>query len=125
MLVKGIRRAFSTTGANKKDLEMIFVSNSQTPKPALNPKYPRLYGHALCPYVERVRLSFAARNVEYQRCEISLKDKTQWHIAINGGLVPIVELQDGTILLDSKVLMDYANDAYPNQGYSTLPSDPV
>ena len=39
--------------------------------------------------------------------------------------MPIVELPDGTILLESKVLMDYANDAYPNQGYSTLPNDPV
>ena len=44
---------------------------------------------------------------------------------INGGLVPILELPDGTILLDSKVLMDYANDAYPNQGYSMLPEDAV
>lgn len=44
---------------------------------------------------------------------------------INGGLVPILELPDGTILLDSKILMDFANDAYPNQGYSTLPTDPI
>ena len=65
MLVKGIRTADSSAGGKNKDLEMIFVNYSQTPKPALNPKYPRLYGHALCPYVERVRLSFAARNVEY------------------------------------------------------------
>ena len=39
--------------------------------------------------------------------------------------MPIVELPDGTFLLDSKILMDYANDAYSNQGYSTLPNDPV
>ena len=44
---------------------------------------------------------------------------------INGGLVPILELPDGTILLDSKILMDYANEAYPNQGYSILPEDAV
>jgi glutathione S-transferase len=54
-----------------------------------------------------------------------MKDKTQWHKEINGGLVPMLELTDGTILLDSKVLMDYANEAYPDQGYSTLPKDPV
>ena len=33
---------------------------------------------------------------------------------INGGLVPILELPNGTILLDSKVLMDYSNEAYPD-----------
>ena len=44
---------------------------------------------------------------------------------INGGLVPIIELPDGTVLLDSKVLMDYANEAYPNQGYSSLPENSV
>ena len=33
---------------------------------------------------------------------------------INGGLVPIIELPQGTILLDSKILMDYAEDAYQN-----------
>ena len=97
-----------------KDLEMIFINNAETPRPPVNPTYPRLYGHALCPYAERVRLALAARNVEFQRCEINLKDKAQWHLDINGGLVPIIELTDGTILLDSKVLMDYANDAYPN-----------
>jgi glutathione S-transferase len=70
-----------------------------------------------------VRLSLSARNVKFQRCEINLKDKAKWHMDINGGLVPILELPDGTILLDSKVLMDYANDAYPNQGYSILPED--
>jgi len=123
MLAKGIRRFFSTS--SNKDLQMIFVDNALTPKPAPNPKYPRLYGHALCPYVERVRLALSARAVEFQRCEINLKDKTQWHQGINGGLVPILELPDGTILLDSKILMDYANDAYPNQGYSTLPENPV
>jgi hypothetical protein len=34
----------------------------------------------------------------------------------------MMELTDGTILIDFKVLMDFAND---QQGYSTLPPDPV
>lgn len=68
----------------------------------------------MCPYAERARLALAARNAEFQRCEINLKDKAQWHIDINGGLVPMLELPDGTILLDSKVLMDYVEEAYPN-----------
>ena len=108
-----------------KNLESILVLDSNTPRPAVNPDYPRIYGHYLCPYVERVRVSFSARNVKFQRCEINLRDKPKWHMDINGGLVPILELPDGTILLDSKILMDYANEAYPNQGYSILPEDAV
>ena len=34
-------------------------------------------------------------------------------------------MTDGTILLESKILMDYAEEAYPSSGYSILPSDPV
>ena len=93
--------------------KMIFIENANTPRPPINQKMPRLYGHPLCPYAERVRLCLAARNVEYERCELNLRDKTQWHKDINGGLVPILELPDGTIILDSKIIMDYVNEAYP------------
>lgn len=51
--------------------------------------------------------------------------KTEWHKSINGGLVPIYEMPDGTILLESKILMDFAEEAFPDQGYSTLPRDPI
>lgn len=40
-------------------------------------------------------------------------------------MVPILELPDGKILTDSKILMDYVEDAYPHQGYSLFPDDPV
>jgi len=106
-------------------LEMIYVTEADTPKPAVNLNNPRLYGHILCPFVEKVRMALAARNVVYQRCEVDLGKKTPWHIEINGGMVPVWELPDGTILTESKVLMDYVEEAYPDQGYSLLPKDPV
>lgn len=53
------------TDTSSRDLEMIFVPEADTPKPAINENYPRLYGHLLCPYVEKVRLALAARNVKY------------------------------------------------------------
>jgi len=37
----------------------------------------------------------------------------------------MLELPDGTILLDTRILMEYMEDAYPDQGYTLLPSDPV
>ena len=109
----------------EQGLETIYVDEVTTPRPALNENHPRMYGHHNCPFVEKVRLAFAARNVVYQKCEVDLGKKTPWHIEINGGLVPIYELPDGTQLLESKILMDYAEEAFPDQGYSMLPADPV
>ena len=106
-------------------LEKIQITEADQPKPDVNQEFPRLYGHLLCPFVEKVRLALAARGVTYQHCEVDLGKKTSWHLALNGGLVPIWETPDGTILTESKVLMDYVEDAYPTQGYSLLPSDPV
>ena len=97
-----------------KELQTLHITDADTPKPEVNPKYPRLYGHLLCPFVEKVRMALAARNVVYQHCLIDLGKKTPWHLTINGGLIPIFELPDGTILNESKVLMDYVEDAYPS-----------
>lgn len=107
------------------DLQTLNIAEADTPKPATNTKFPRLYGHLLCPYVEKVRMALAARNVQYQKCEVDLGKKTAWHLAINGGLVPVWETPEGTIITESKVLMEYAEEAYPTQGYSLLPDDAV
>ena len=58
---------------------------------------------------------------------MDLGKKTPWHLAINGGLVPVLELPDGTIIHESKIIMDFIEEAYPtgDHGYSLLPSDPV
>ncbi|TNV76451.1 hypothetical protein FGO68_gene12864 [Halteria grandinella] len=99
------------------------INDASVPRPPLNKAMPRLYGHFLCPYAERVRLALSARNVKFERCEINLKDKPQWHQEIEGGTIPLLELPAGEILKDSKVLMEYVEETYKNQGYSTLPPD--
>jgi glutathione S-transferase len=116
----------SLTTVNTKDAtEHLYILDSKASRPPVNPIMPRLYGHYLCPFAERVRLCLAAKQVKYQRCEINLQDKTQWHIDLNGGTVPILELPSGDVIYDSKILMEYINDAYPNQGYCMLPVDPL
>ena len=39
----------------------------------------------------------------------------------------MLELPDGTIIHESKIIMDFVEEAYPtgDKGYSLLPSDPV
>ena len=46
-------------------LRPIEVTSEDTPKPETNPKYPRLYGHMLCPFVEKVRMAFAAKKIQF------------------------------------------------------------
>ena len=54
---------------------------------------------------------------------MDLTHKPQWHADL-GGTVPILELPEGRVLNDSKQIMDYCQETYPNQGYSLLPSEP-
>ena len=111
--------------AHTADLTELQYYSGDEPKPATNPNYVRLYGHHLCPFVEKARLALAARNVQYQKCEMDLNNKAPWHVALNNGFVPLLEFPDGTIIYESKIVMEYVEEAYPDQGYSTLPRDPV
>jgi glutathione S-transferase len=70
-------------------------------------------------------MALAAKGVTYQRCEVDLGKKTKWHLDINGGFVPVWETPEGDIITESKVIMELIEDAYPKQGYSMLPEDPV
>jgi glutathione S-transferase len=95
-------------------MDIIIISDASVARPPLNKTIPRLFGHFQCPYAERVRLTLSARNVKFERCEINLQDKPQWHLDIGGGLVPFLELPTGEILKESKILMDYVEEEYQN-----------
>ena len=109
----------------ENSLETLEVPTADAPQPSTNKNFVRLYGHHLCPFVEKTRLTLSAHNVQYQKVDVDLGKKTPWHLALNGGLVPILELQDGTLINESKVIMDFVEEQYPNQGYKTLPDDAV
>ena len=109
--------------ASTQDLTTLYVTSEDQAKPATNKNYVRLYGHHLCPFVEKARLALAAKAIPYQNVEVDISKKTPWHVAINGGFVPIIELPDGTILHESKIVMEFAEEAYPKSGYSTLPAE--
>jgi len=44
---------------NLKDL---FIFTEADPKPPVNPKYMRTYGHHVCPFAEKVRVILAVKN---------------------------------------------------------------
>lgn len=103
---------------------ILYRSSKDKPKPETNKNYPRVYGHNSCPYAERARLALSLKGVEFQHLEIDLEDKAQWHIDLNGGRVPVIELPDGQTVHDSRICIDFAHDYAPG-GIEFYSKDPV
>ena len=107
-------------------LETLYLTRDINDKPPNNTQYLRLYGHYCCPFVERVKLTLAAKSIPYQNVEMDLSVKKQWHLDINGGFIPIIELTCGKVINDSMVILEYLEDAYlSGAGYPLLPREPV
>jgi len=82
----------------------------------------KLYDAARCPYCARVRMVLAEKSIEYETIEIDLSDRPPWIYELNpSGKVPV--LDDGFVLPESAVIMEYLDERYPQQ--RLLPDDPV
>ena len=81
-----------------------------------------LYDAARCPYCARVRIVLAEKSVQYAPIEIDLDDRPSWLYEKNPlGRVPVLE-EDGFVLPESRVIMEYLEERYPDP--PLLPSDP-
>jgi RNA polymerase-associated protein len=82
-----------------------------------------LYDAARCPYCARVRIVLAEKEVEYEAVEIDLSDRPAWIYEKNDtGRVPVVE-EDGWILHESAVIMEYLEERHPEP--ALLAADPA
>jgi glutathione S-transferase len=82
-----------------------------------------LYDAARCPYCARVRIVLAEKEIEYETIEIDLSDRPAWIYEKNAsGRVPVVE-EDGWVLPESSVIMEYLEERYPQP--ALLPLDPA
>jgi glutathione S-transferase len=111
-----------TPSDDTQSLKQLIVGDALTAKPRTNENYIRIYGHHLCPFVQRTLLAFNAKNVSYQFVGVDLTHKNAWHMDINQGLVPIVELTDGKILTESLDTSDWVQD-YSKEGVDLYPGD--
>lgn len=81
-----------------------------------------LYDAARCPYCARVRIVLAEKDVEYEAIEIDLADRPAWIYEKNAtGRVPVIE-EDGWVLPESAVIMEYLEERYPEP--ALLAADP-
>ena len=73
-----------------------------------------LYDAARCPYCARVRIVLAEKDVEYESIEIDLTDRPAWIYEKNStGRVPVLE-EDGWLLPESAVIMEFLDERYPD-----------
>jgi glutathione S-transferase len=81
----------------------------------------KLYDAARCPFCARVRIALAEKGFDYEPVEIDLDNRPGWIYELNPtGKVPV--LDDGFVLPESAVIMEYLDDRYPEQ--PLLPDDP-
>ncbi|HEY2219953.1 MAG TPA: glutathione S-transferase family protein [Gaiellaceae bacterium] len=81
----------------------------------------KLYDAARCPFCARVRIALAEKGLDHERVEIDLRNRPDWIYDLNPtGKVPVVD--DGFVLPESAVIMEYLDDRYPEQ--PLLPDDP-
>jgi glutathione S-transferase len=80
-----------------------------------------LYDADRCPYCARVRIVLAEKDVEYEPVAIDLSDRPAWLYEKNPlGKVPVLE-EDGFVLPESVVIMEYLDERYPEP--PLLPAD--
>jgi len=81
----------------------------------------KLYDAARCPFCARVRIALAEKGFDYETVEIDLGNRPDWIYELNPtGKVPV--LDDGFVLPESAVIMEYLDDRYPDE--PLLPGDP-
>jgi RNA polymerase-associated protein len=82
-----------------------------------------VYDAARCPYCARVRITLAEKDIEFEAIEVDLDDRPAWIYEKNvTGRVPVVE-EDGWILPESAVIMEYLEERYPEP--PLLAADPA
>ena len=85
---------------------------------------PTLYTADRCPYAARARIVLAEKGIAYEAVEIDLGDRPAWIYEKNAtGRVPVYEEDEGLVLPESEVIMEYLEERYPEP--ALWPADPA
>ncbi len=78
---------------------------------------PLLYSFRRCPYAMRARLGILFAELQVALREITLKNKPPQMLAISPkGTVPVLQLIDGTVIEESREIMEWALEQKDPQG---------
>ena len=65
-----------------------------------------------------------AKKVPFQKVNVSLVEKAQWHLDFNGGFLPVLETPAGAMINESGFIAEFANSfAGPDQGLKLWPHE--
>ena len=85
---------------------------------------PTLYTAERCPYAARARIVLAEKGLGYEAVEIDLDNRPAWLYEKNPlGRVPVYEEDGGLVLPESRVIMEYLEERYPEP--ALWPLDPA
>jgi glutathione S-transferase len=83
-----------------------------------------LYTAKRCPYAARARITLAEKGIAYDAVEIDLADRPAWLYQKNPlGRVPVYEEDEGLVLPESEVIMEYLEERFPEP--ALWPEDPA
>ncbi len=86
------------------------------------PNQLTLISHTLCPYVQRAVSVLEESGVAYKRIDIDLANKPDWFKTLSPlGKVPILVVDDDTVIFESAVIGEYLNEVYGVQMLSEQP----
>ena len=76
----------------------------------------KLYGHVTSPYVRKVRIALREKNIRFDWIQESPHDAGNHIVAMNPlGKVPVLETNDGQVLFDSALLIEYIDTLTPER----------
>lgn len=76
----------------------------------------RLYSNRFCPYSQRVMLVLDTKKIAYDVVNINLYSKPDWYYDKSPfGKVPALELENGDVLYESLIIVDYLDEKYKAQ----------
>ena len=55
--------------------------------------------------------------------QVDLNNKSQWHLDVNGGMIPVMENPAGDLIPESGVIMAFASE-HSSKGIDIIPKDP-
>jgi glutathione S-transferase len=75
---------------------------------------PTLYTAERCPYAARARITLTEKGIPYDAVEIDLSNRPAWLYEKNPlGRVPVYEEDEGLVLPESEVIMEYLEERFP------------
>ncbi len=86
------------------------------------PNQLTLISHKLCPYVQRAVSVLEENGIAYKRINIDLANKPDWFKTLSPtGKVPVLVVDDETVIFESSVISEYLNDVYDAHMLSEQP----